>query len=233
MERILPLPEPLRLRLIEKYCAPRIKSKAISDPANKDCLVRVYLGSTRGRAGQFFSLRNLKLHLNQLVEINLDVEAIARRMASALAVMHWAAKTDARDVEFVLGSATTSLAKTPEQILQLKPNSSTGPESRRDEDFFHRTTELWVLDFNQVRKISMDEAGVGLALEAIKLNDPYFPKPLQSSTMEKRLWNSFTTSYIETSDSILGKVSPYVGLPRLFIRGLINLEDERQEYHRD
>ncbi|KAL7927670.1 hypothetical protein ACQKWADRAFT_277480 [Trichoderma austrokoningii] len=35
---------------------------------------------------------------------------MARDMATAMAVMYWAAKTDARDVEFVLGSSFFKVA---------------------------------------------------------------------------------------------------------------------------
>lgn len=74
-ERIWPLPKPTREMLIEKFCAPRLRKAAKADPANKDCLVRVYLGSMQGRIiPMFFSLRNFKLHLNQMVQLQLDVE---------------------------------------------------------------------------------------------------------------------------------------------------------------
>jgi len=89
-ERIPPLSAEGRRCLIGKYCAPRGVERARSDPANEDCLVRVYLGSMNGRAGgQFFSLRNFKLHLNQMVELGLGVEAIARRVGAALGVIQY------------------------------------------------------------------------------------------------------------------------------------------------
>ncbi|OTA89710.1 hypothetical protein M434DRAFT_398426 [Hypoxylon sp. CO27-5] len=137
----------------EKYCAPLIKPQAFADPANKDCLERVYLGSPEAKSrGMFFSLRNFKLHLKQMVELQLNVEAMTSQMAETLAVMHWAARTDARDVEFVLGSSTMKLplaAKSYSELVEMEPCSFTGPESRTHEDFFHRKTELWLLDFNQ------------------------------------------------------------------------------------
>ena len=34
--------------------------------------------------------------------LNLDVKSYAEAMAEALALMHWGARTDANDVEFVL-----------------------------------------------------------------------------------------------------------------------------------
>ncbi|RYO85082.1 hypothetical protein DL764_009231 [Monosporascus ibericus] len=191
-EKIIPLPEVTRTLLIKKYCAGRIKQSALADPANKDCLVRVYLGSLQGKSGgMFFSLRNFKLHLNQMVELQLDVEEMASQMGKSLAVMHWDARTDARDVEFALGSSTKKvpLSKDYSELLGMEPRTFTGPESGRDEDFFHRKTELWVLDFNQVRTITLDEAGVAQVVEAMTINDPYFPKPLQDNPVARRVWN--------------------------------------------
>jgi len=234
-ERILALPQATRTLLIEKYCAPRNKQKAMADPANKDCLVRTYLGSSQGKSRRmFFSLRNFKMHLNQMVEIQLDVKEMARRMAIAMAIMHWAAKTDARDVEFVLGSSTKkfTLVLDPDELRRLEPLTYTGPSSRRDEDFFRRTTELWVLDFNQVRPITLDETGVAQAVEAARINDPYLPKPLQESLIEKQLWNAFVVSYLEASDTILqdGEYGQdALGLPRKFLLGLIESQRKKQQ----
>ncbi|OTA54281.1 hypothetical protein K449DRAFT_389287 [Hypoxylon sp. EC38] len=206
-ERIIPLPQDTRRLLIEKYCAPRIKPQAFSDPANKDCLVRVYLGSPEaGGRGMFFSLRNFKLHLKQMIELQLEVEAMASQMAETLAVMHWAARTDARDVEFVLGSSTMKLplaAKSYSELIEMEPCSFTGPKSRTHEDFFHRKTELWLLDFNQVRNITMDEEGVAQAVEATSINDPYFPKPFQGGMMARNLWDRFVKRYLSMASDIL------------------------------
>ena len=234
-ERILPLPAPIQELLISLYCAPRIKAKAFADPANKDCLVRVYLGSSQGKSGgMFFSLRNFKMHLNQMAAVGLDVEGLACRMAKALALMHWAAMTDARDVEFVLGSSSKKKVASLEELRMLKPGSYTGPPSRKvdDKDFFHRTTELWVLDFNQVRNITLDKAGVDLAVEAVKINDPYLPKPLQKGLLEKRLWNAFVTTYLCTSEDIIKQEehgTETLELPSMFISSLIEMEKKRRQ----
>ncbi|KAL2200506.1 zinc finger protein-domain-containing protein [Corynascus similis CBS 632.67] len=237
-ERILPLPERVRELLIEKYCAEHIRDEARADPANRDCLVRIYLGSTHGKSGQrFFSLRNFKLHLNHMMELQLDVRALARGVGIALAIMHWAAETDARDVEFVLGSfsQTVSLAKDPSALSSLTPKTYTGPSSGRMEDLFRKveTTKLWVIDFNQVRKITMDADGVAQAVDAARRNDPYIPKPLQTSADEREVWKAFALSYVEASDVILnivnGEENDLLELPRLFIQGLIDVQKEKQQ----
>lgn len=127
-ERIPPLPERVRTLIIDKYCAEHVKEEARADVANKDCLVRVYLGSNKGKAHQrFFSLRNFKMHLNQMTELQLDTKILARRMGMALALIHWAAETDARGVEFVLGSSskTVSSAIDPSKLWYGFPRSLT------------------------------------------------------------------------------------------------------------
>ncbi|KAK4155805.1 zinc finger protein-domain-containing protein [Chaetomidium leptoderma] len=233
-ERILPLPKRVRTLLINKYCAKKMKDQARTDPANRDCLVRIYLGSTQGKTGQhLFSLRNFKMHLNQIMELQLDVRALARRVGMALALMHWAAKTDARGVEFVLGSSskTISLAADPSELWSVRPLKYTGPASGRHDDLFRRveTTQLWVLDFNQVRSISVDKEGVAQAVEAAMINDPYIPKPLQESDDEREVWKAFVLSYLEAAEVILvGEDEDILGLPRLFIQGLIDVQKEEQ-----
>ncbi|RFU82149.1 pre-mrna splicing factor atp-dependent rna helicase prp43 [Trichoderma arundinaceum] len=233
-ERILPLPKSVRTLLIEKYCSPRVKQAALDDIANKDCLVRVYLGSMQGKTGGlFFSLRNFKMHLNQMLELQLDIKEMAGRMAIAMAIMHWAAKTDARDVEFVLGSSSkkTFVQLNGPEVQNLPRPMYTGPISHVHEDFFIRTTDLWLLDFNQVRRISLDEAGVAQAIEAATINDPYIPKPLQASRVERLVWNEFVQQYLLASDTILAQEDGHnlLALPRMFIRGLISFQRERQQ----
>ncbi|KAH7057337.1 hypothetical protein B0J12DRAFT_411633 [Macrophomina phaseolina] len=68
IERIFPLPADIRRRLIKAFCAPQIQPRAMESQGNKDCLVRIYLGSRTSRVnGAFFSLRNFKLHLDQML----------------------------------------------------------------------------------------------------------------------------------------------------------------------
>jgi hypothetical protein len=229
-ERIEPLPHPTRVRLVEKYCSPRNRLEAVADAANRDCLVRLYLGSTQGKTGgRFFSLRNLKLHLNHMVDIKLDVVALARRMGIAFALMHWAAKTDGRDVEFVLGSSSAKMhvALPVGEIMALEEQTYTGPPSWVNGDFFGRTTEMWLLDFNQVQTITLDDAGVAMAVEAVKLNDPYIPMPLRESAVEKKIWEAFVDSYLKMSDTVLEEEG--ARLPRKFIAGITELERERMQ----
>ncbi|KAK3294861.1 zinc finger protein-domain-containing protein [Chaetomium fimeti] len=234
-ERILPLPARVRALIIDNYCAEHIKEEARADAASKDCLVRVYLGSTKGKScQQFFSLRNFKMHLNHMTELQLDIRTLAQRMGMAMALIHWAAETDGRGVEFVLGnsSKTVSRAIDPGKLCRsVKPLSYTGPHSRQTEDFFGQVaaTKLWVLDFDQVQPITMDRDGVAQAVDAVRLNDPFIPKPMQATADERKTWDAFAMSYLETADVILeveGK--DVLDLPRLFIEGLVEAESQRQ-----
>lgn len=226
-ERILPLPLTTRALLVEKYCAPRLKDQAHVDVANRDCLVRVYLGSTKGKTGQmFFSLRNFKLHLNHMVDLELDTEALAGGMGRALAVLHWGAKTDARDVEFVLGSSKRTRSAAEPDGDDGEPRY-TGPESRVIDDFFCPVTGLFVLDFNQVRTMTMDDGGVAMAMEAWRLNDPYFPKPLRKTKAEESVWRAFLVSYLAASDEVMsveGCEGEARALPGKFIAGITEVE---------
>ncbi|KAK4232778.1 hypothetical protein C8A03DRAFT_48443 [Achaetomium macrosporum] len=150
-QRIHTLPRPIRHLLIEKYCQPSIKHQALAAPGNNDCLLR--------------------LHLNWMLELKLDVDAMARRMGVALAIMHWVAKTDANDVEFMLGCSTTKVPLEDDEMDAdtIKTLIYTGPSSCITEDFFGHKTELWVLDFDKVRPITLvDDAGVAQAAEAFR-----------------------------------------------------------------
>jgi hypothetical protein len=224
-ERIIPLPSTTRELLINKYCAPRIKDQARADLANRDCLVRVYLGSTKGKIGQmFFSLRNFKLHLNHMTDLDLDSEALARGMGRALAVLHWGAKTDARDVEFVIGRSSTTKKKKKTRAEPAMDDDEEPCYARPPTDvidnFFCRVTELFVLDFNQVRKITMDDEGVAMAVEAWRLNVPYYPKPLGQTEAEQNVWEAFVGSYIAASQEVMSlETGTVLALPRSSSRG--------------
>ncbi|KAK4452233.1 zinc finger protein-domain-containing protein [Podospora aff. communis PSN243] len=235
-ERIPPLPHKARELLINKYCSPSIQDAARVDLANRDCLVRPYLGYGRGKVRQIlFSLRNFKLHLNYMVGLQLETEDLARRMAKTLAVMHWGAKTDVRDVEFVLGSSTTKRApKKPFSARDFPPCGYTGPPTDNIGDFFCRETKLFVLDFNRVRDITMDDEGVAMAVEAWRLNDPYYPKPFRESNAEEIIWEAFVSSYLATSEQVLrndleGCDDMVLGLPQKFIMGITEVERARLE----
>lgn len=207
-ERILPLPAPARTSLTTTFCHAQTRQAALDATANKDCLVRPYLGSMDGRISRFFSLRNFKFCLNQMIDIGFDYECLAVDMGEALAVMHWKALTDARDVEFVLGSSSTKTERSAESTsaaatAATAPTTTIGTTTTANENFAQREIRLFVLDFNQVQPITLDDAGVQRAVDAFFLNDKYYPRPGTKSKLREELWNSFVRSYAETSAKIL------------------------------
>ena len=219
-ERILPLPPSIRRALIELYCKPAIQQSALDSTGNKNCLVRLYLGRRRQstRPGMFFTLKNFKLHLDQMEQLNLDTESFAKEMAFSLAVLHWRVEVDGRDVEFVLGSEPNSSVNTTtpssQKLQQIKPGTSTMPQGS-SLDFQHRTVNIWLLDFNQCRRLSPDHDGILVAVDAFFINDPYYPRPSKSNKADHALWEVFRQEYLRVSQALAPE--EYHGLASEFI----------------
>lgn len=233
-ERILPLPKSIRDGLTELYCPPAKFSQAKQDPANKDCLVRLYLGKRRASEApsRFFTLRNMILHMDQLEFLGLNAIFYAEQMADALAVIHWRAKYDGRDIEFVLGSAPTTVRRPLNKgdFTKSKSARSTWKEGMNQTDFRNRRIHIWVLDFNQCRTMSMDESGIDLAVEAFFLNDPYYPRPLGAVESDRDLWQAFQDRYLERSREMVAEEDGEViqTLPRRFIERLVDKQRQRK-----
>ena len=106
-DRIPPIPRTCRELLIDYFCPLDLRDTAKREPANEDYLIRIYLGRRRrpaqkdGRPPRSFSLRNLLLHLDQLLASRWDVETAALEMARVLAILHWQAEIDAGNIEFL------------------------------------------------------------------------------------------------------------------------------------
>ncbi|CEJ82777.1 hypothetical protein VHEMI02825 [[Torrubiella] hemipterigena] len=191
-ERIPPLPQRVREELIRLFCDPARQDMALADDKNKDCLVRLYLGSLNTKPGGPFSLRDFNLHLNDMRKLQLPTAKYADCMAYAMAVLHWEAMVDARGVEFVLGGSRFAFA----QI---------------------RTTQFWVIDFDQCQLITLDNEGVDHAIEAAKANDPFLPA-LGAFRSQSLVWTVFCVNYLNYSHEILDKELWH--LPERFLRGL-------------
>ncbi len=187
-ERIQPFPALIRERLVTRYCPQSPQILINESEENQDCIVRCYLGRRRRRENssrfRAFSLRNFPLHLDQMEELKLDTLAYARAMAEALAILHWVAKIDANDVEFVLAP--------PREGAPSFSSSSLGEHC------------IWILDFDCCRSITIDEAGVDQAAAAFWKNDPYFPRPARSSPEDRELWAAFKEEFLRTSGKVLG-----------------------------
>jgi hypothetical protein len=231
-ERILPLPKELRHAIIDQWCPEYLKDKAKAEPANRDCLVRVYLGKRRlerTRPLTMFQLRIFNLHVDQIQELNMvEYENIARTMGRALGVMHWSIGTDARDVEFVLGSAPTPKdVPVPAKNIAGKEPHSTWKEVTKH-NFKRRAICLWLLDFNQCRAMTKDESGVELAVQAFFINDPYYPRPLSNKAAEQNLWKAFKAGYMQASDWALAKAEKHEkALPAMFLNACVAEQQKR------
>lgn len=215
-ELILPLPQTIRESLIAHYCAPHEHAAALADPKNRDCLIRVYLGVRRPNRTfpSNFSLRNFEADLEIVDELQLEKVHHAQAMAVCLAEMHWTVGTDAADVEFVLGRAPEKWEPKFAELKTLPPRT----ETQSDLNFQRGPVHMWLLDFNQCKPISMDEAGVKQAIAAFWQNDPYYPRPCPPDHPDEELWTIFKTRYLQHSDE---KAESRQILARQFIDGVV------------
>ncbi|KAI8302943.1 hypothetical protein K4K61_007527 [Colletotrichum sp. SAR11_59] len=113
-EKIHPFPFRVRKLLLEQLTACEDPQKVAQGHMNTHCLIRAYLGKRKNNRVEedarpahlkklrSFSLRNFPLCVDQMEDLVLNVEGYARAMTDTLAFMHWTAKVDANDVEFVL-----------------------------------------------------------------------------------------------------------------------------------
>ncbi|KAH8680053.1 zinc finger protein-domain-containing protein [Tricladium varicosporioides] len=115
MEQIPFVCEGIRETIMRMFCRPDLFQTSQRDPMNEDCLLRLYLGLRSSLEFIFspfstsFTLRNYPYSLEKIdldpVEVALSNKLwFADAIAEGLAILHWGARIDARDVEFVLGS---------------------------------------------------------------------------------------------------------------------------------
>ncbi|KAK5652411.1 hypothetical protein OQA88_10453 [Cercophora sp. LCS_1] len=246
-ERILPLPKVIRHALIDRFCPEGLREAAKSSPLNNDCLARIYLGRRRrpdAPPAPNFSLRNFNFCLDQMFELGLPVEEYARVMAGCLAIIHWQARMDGYDIEFVLGSdaeisytthITQSIGLDVEQLEQLPKHSDI--EVLQRVNFQRRATRLWVLDFNLCNRFPMDDAFilkheeelVNQLVLAFFENDPYYPLPLMEINVDKQLWSIFRNEYERKAGEILGTSKALSHLPVKFLDACVERERRKLE----
>lgn len=206
-ERILPLQKPARENLIDLYCPEAAKEAVKNNRQDEDCLVRPYLGRRKFNTApsRFFTLRNKPLCINQMESIDLPVREYAKIMAETLAVLYWLSKTDANDVEFVLAPGRPGDITFEHKII--------GPHT------------LWLLDFDCVKLLTHDEAGIARAASAYMRNDPYWPRPGSDDEADRALWSCFREHFLSASALVLGEKSP---LPHMLLERLEQLGEERR-----
>ena len=212
------MPIDVRYSLISLYCPEMRQPAARKDPGNEDCLIRIYLGKRRPQARarstvNMFGLRNFQMYVDDMERIGLDTGRYATLMARTMALLHWEVKCDANDVEFVLGGARDNAGG--------------------------RAVDLWMIDFNRVRAITMDAEGVRLATDAFMVNDRYYPRPLDESAMGQELWSIFETAYLDASDrlrvlnEVEGVTVDWEGLPEAFMVAVVEAQrrllEEKEE----
>lgn len=74
-----------------------------------------------------------------------------------------------------------------------------GHSPRNSSDRAGQTVSIWLLDFNQCRKFSHDQAGLKQLVDALWWNDPYYPRPSSSNAQDKVWWNTFLSKYLDAS----------------------------------
>ncbi|EQB44992.1 hypothetical protein CGLO_16200 [Colletotrichum gloeosporioides Cg-14] len=204
-EKVHPFPFRVRKLLLEQLTACEDPQKVAQGHMNTHCLIRAYLGKRKysrveedARPAHLkklrpYSLRNFPLCVDQMEDLELDVEGYALAMAAALAFMHWTAKVDANDVEFVLGQRRSDKTRQTLPCVGEKDfeSAALGPHA------------LWVLDFDCCREMTMDEEGVKTACKSFWRNDQYYPRPGSNNPFDQRLWAVFREQFLKTSDGLL------------------------------
>ncbi|KAE9963881.1 hypothetical protein BLS_008844 [Venturia inaequalis] len=203
--RIFPLPYPVRAALFDAFAPFDIQQNRtveLSKAESKDCLVRPYLGRRLGKfARPAFRFRNFPLHVDDMEQLKLDTHHYAKVMAQALAIMHWQAGVDANDVEFVFGSSP-KVKGLPSAKEMASSNKDDAKFKGQDLDFTHRSVSIWLLDFNQCKKISKDGKDLKAMVNGFMFNDPYYPRPGSSDKKDAKLWDTFEKEYSSASQTL-------------------------------
>ncbi|QYS99637.1 DUF3669 domain-containing protein [Trichoderma simmonsii] len=207
-EKIIPVSTSIRRLLVQNLRPDVNVEDVINSQSNEHCLIRPYLGRRRYRHSEAepatgqqrqrlraFSLRNFPLHLDQMEQLGIDAGDYAMAMADALAFLHWVARVDGNDVEFVLAQPRSQpdTASTQGQIDERRLNNTNilGPHA------------LWILDFDLCRDLTLDEKGIEQATKAFWRNDPFYPRPSSSNAENQRLWTIFEERFMVSSAEVL------------------------------
>ncbi|KAL6793047.1 zinc finger domain-containing protein [Trichoderma sp. SZMC 28012] len=222
-EKIIPVSTSIRRLLVQKLRPDVNVEDVINSQSNEHCLIRPYLGRRRYRRSEAdpvtgqprqrlraFSLRNFPLHLDQMEQLGIDAGHYAIGMADALAFLHWVAKVDGNDVEFVLAQprSQSDTASTQGQLDERRSNNSSilGPHA------------LWILDFDLCRDLTLDEKGIEQACRAFWRNDPFYPRPGSSNTENQRLWTMFEERFmVSSAEALRYEPDQIKQLPKLLI----------------
>lgn len=210
-ERIFPVPFPVRSAIVDAFAPKDVKKNKesfLSQQENKDCLIRIYLGRRQDRvSNNTFRLRNFDMTVNEMEFLRLDTVLYSETLAQTLAIIHWKAKLDANDVEFVFGSAPAE--KMRPTVAELDATNLLDMGKLASEvDFIHRSIGIWLLDFDQCKGFPEDTNGVKQLERAFYFNDPYYPRPISEHPKDVALWNAFKETYLATSAAITSSEMP-------------------------
>ncbi|KAJ9612255.1 hypothetical protein H2200_003852 [Cladophialophora chaetospira] len=201
--RIHPIPAPVREAIFDVFAPKSLRSnkmKFLARSENKDCLIRIYLGRRQDRSDlALFKLRNFDLMVNEMEQLGLDTAFFAKVLAEALAVLHWKAKVDADDVEFVLGRAPVTNMPPTAANLEVWGRDSPAGREFLEFDCQQRRMGVWLLDFNQCKEFPESETGIKQLQNSFYYNDPYYPRPISDHPYDVMLWNTFKGAYLQTS----------------------------------
>ncbi|KAF7586003.1 hypothetical protein BBP40_009726 [Aspergillus hancockii] len=112
------------------------------------------------------------------------IDGYAKAIAEALAAMHWIGRMDGNDIEFVLA-----------------PPPARAPDLLWRNPLGFRT--VWMLDFDLVRDMAMDEDGVRQAVVVFCKNDPYCLRPGKGD-----MWTVFQEQHLRTSEDCIISLNP-------------------------
>ncbi|KAJ4267330.1 hypothetical protein NW762_003434 [Fusarium torreyae] len=216
-EKVQPVSDKARSLLVAKFARAKGNDQdaIVNDKKNEHCLIRPYLGRRKqdwGSTGRFFSLRNFPLHIDRMIELGLDVESYTKVMAEGLAFLHWVARIDANDVEFVLAH----------------PRPTSRPHSQFDTSILGPHS-MWIIDFDCCDPITMDEEGIEAAAHSFWRNDPYYPRPGSDNYFNQQLWTTFRVHFLHASEEIMrNEISSYIKqLPSLLMDKIVEMGIKR------
>jgi hypothetical protein len=234
MERIPSVSREVRQALIKRFFHSERRDAALRTASETACLVRPYFGTNTPCHVEYDSLWNFELHLDQMRQLDLDIDRLVQEIAIGLAIVHWQACLDGRDIEFVLGApAETPLPPSrPENI-----DSSFEPASDSDIAFEkERASQMWILDFDKTRRFSLEDPEseiLAKLIPAVHGNDPYYPNP----TIDREVWELFALAYVRTTQYILCQREAegslrrrLLGLPIKFVDELKRKFEEQAEF---
>jgi hypothetical protein len=204
MQRVKPIPPRLSSIIVDNYFPPTCKPSG-----HPGFISRLYLGCLEQKKSRYFSHVNFPLALQTCMYIGIDTNAVAYSMGKLLSQLHFVARMDARDIEFVLAGSDDN------ELID---------------------SGYYCIDFNQMQHHGNS---VTQMIDAYDINDPYYPRPpayfdLSASNKYnlrgtlQRLWEQFVGGYRCGVSEIKSMSSSDRLLADAFIEGISVLQRPSQ-----